>query len=294
MNLPLDSIHPNPAQPRQRFDQEALQELADSIGQLGVLQPIAVQPDGDGFMIVAGERRWRASRMAGLSEIPVVILDGTEEELFAKSVAENVARADMTIIEEAHAFQRLLDHGHDIPQIAKLVGKVTGHVTYRLALLDLDPSIQAVVNTGQIPTELAWYMASLGQARQREVLRKWANGEFPSQKAAHAYCEAAKLADSQEVIFDIQDIPEVTARQQRARTRTEGRLAAIGRAMTELTELFEKSDEELARDLGSEVAANLREQLDLLHLTVGRLRSRAVKVEQISRIGEDSLLTLDL
>lgn len=292
MNLPIGKIRPNPDQPRKRFEPAALEELASSIRELGVVQPIAVREDGDGYLIIAGERRWRAAQEVGLSEIPAVVLDVDDsEELFVRSVAENVNRADMTVIEEADAYQRMVDQGHSVERIAKMLGKRPQDIRWKLDLAALDPAIRAVVATGQIPRDLAWYLAQVSPTRQREVVRKWSDGEFPTQQAAHAYCEAVKLTDSQEFMFEIEQIPEVTKRQQRARLGTRNRLEALGRAMILLDEIFEKEDERMALDLGSD-AANLREQMELLHQLVGRLRRRAIKVEQLHNagIGQSSLL----
>lgn len=293
MKLPISSIHPNPDQPRKRFDQEALTELADSIRELGVLQPIAVRDEGGGtYLLIAGERRWRAAQEAGLDEIPVVVLEGQDDEiLFVRSVAENVNRADMTIVEEVDAYARLADLGYTAERIGKLLGKSPHIITWKLGMRTLDPGVRAVAATGQLPADLVWHLAQLGETRQREVVRKWGNGDFESQKAAQAYCEAVQLADSQEVIFAIEEIPVVTKRQERARRQTSSKLESIGRAMVLLEEIFEKDDQEMAVDLGPD-AARLREQLDGLHRMIGRLKTRAVKVEQMvnAGVGQSQLL----
>lgn len=291
MNLPLDQIRPNPDQPRKRFDAADLEELAGSIRELGVLQPIAVQKADDHYVIIAGERRWRASQMAGLTEIPVVLLDGSEEELFVRSIAENVNRADMTIMEEVDAYARLADIGYTAEQIGKLLGKSPHLITWKLGMRNLDPSVRAVAATGTLPADLIWHLAQVSETRQREVVRKWGAGEFESQKAAQAYCEAANLADSQEFIFSIEEIPEVTAKQERARKATRDRLAMIGRTMTQLDEIFRDSNEELAHKLGPD-AENLRVQVEELHKLLGRYKTRAVKVEQMvnAGVGQTALL----
>lgn len=182
-----------------------------------MVSPIAVRPADEGFIIVAGERRWRAAQAAGLTEIPAVVLQGNEEEMFVKSVAENVNRADMTVIEEADSYQRMTDLGWSVEKIARSLGKRVQDIRWKLDLAGLDPAVRGVVATGQIPPDLAWHLSQVSGTRQREVIRKWGAGEFENQKAAHAYCEAVKLADSQEFIFEIESIPEVSKRQERAR-----------------------------------------------------------------------------
>ena len=110
MNLRLSSVEPNKDQPREKFDQEALAELADSIREHGVLQPIVVRPmPGGVYQIVAGERRWRASRMAGLSEIPAVVVEAQDDKVMELALIENLQREDLTIIEEALGYRALME-----------------------------------------------------------------------------------------------------------------------------------------------------------------------------------------
>ena len=106
--LPINKIEPNRAQPRTRFDEDALQELADSIKQYGVIEPIVVQKRDNFFEIIAGERRWRAARMAGLKEVPVVVKEYSENEIFTIALIENIQRQDLNPIEEAVAYQKLI------------------------------------------------------------------------------------------------------------------------------------------------------------------------------------------
>ena len=151
-------IKPNPNQPRAYFDEEALDELAQSIGQRGVLQPILVRPEGDGFQIIAGERRWRAAQRAQLHKIPAIVRDGVDEGTTAElALIENVQREDLNAIEEAEAYRQLIDrHGHGQDEVGKLVHKSRSHVANLLRLLELPESVKQSLLKGDI---------SMGHAR---------------------------------------------------------------------------------------------------------------------------------
>ena len=123
--LPLQKVEPNPDQPRRTFDEEELQALADSIAAHGILQPLAVRASGDGFyQIIAGERRWRAARMAGLSEVPVVVLEADDRTVMELALVENLQRQDLNPMEEAEGYQRLMkEYGLTQEEAAARVGK---------------------------------------------------------------------------------------------------------------------------------------------------------------------------
>jgi ParB family transcriptional regulator, chromosome partitioning protein len=155
--IPVASIMPHPRQPRRHFDEAALAELAGSIAQRGLIQPIIVRPHGAGFQIVAGERRWRAAQRAQLHEIPVIIRDFDEAELLEVALVENIQREDLNAIEEAEAYQRLItDFGHSQEALGKLVHKSRSHVANLVRLLDLPPSVREAVADGRL---------SMGHAR---------------------------------------------------------------------------------------------------------------------------------
>jgi ParB family chromosome partitioning protein len=156
--LPIASISPNPNQPRRMFDEVAMSELADSIRVKGVLQPILVRPVGENrYEIVAGERRWRATQMAGLHEIPVVIRSFSDIDGFEAAIIENVQRTDLNPIEEAQGYQRLIsDFGHTQEMVASVTGKARSHVANLLRLLDLPEDVQTLVKMG---------LLSLGHAK---------------------------------------------------------------------------------------------------------------------------------
>lgn len=144
--IKIDEIEPNRSQPRQNFDEEALQELADSIKLHGIIQPLIVQKNNDYYQIIAGERRWRAARLAGLNEIPVIIKDYSPMESIEIALIENIQREDLNPIEEATAFQKLIDDfGLKQEEAAEKVSKSRTAVTNALRLLKLDDRVKQMI-----------------------------------------------------------------------------------------------------------------------------------------------------
>jgi ParB family chromosome partitioning protein len=147
----VTAIRPNPYQPRRSFEPAALEELAASIRAHGLLQPLLVSPDGDGYLLVAGERRWRASQLAGLERVPVVVRAVAPREMLALAVIENVQRADLNALEAAEAYQQLTqEFGLSQAEVADLVGKSRVAVSNTLRLLGLAPDVRALVAAGRL------------------------------------------------------------------------------------------------------------------------------------------------
>jgi ParB family chromosome partitioning protein len=146
VELSLDELRPNPYQPRKKFDEEALNELADSIKEHGVFQPIIVKKSIKGYEIVAGERRYRASKKLGLEKIPAIIKDFTDDEMMQISLLENLQRENLTSIEEAKAYKAIIDASNlTQDELAKKVGKSRSYITNILGLLTLPTSIQNLI-----------------------------------------------------------------------------------------------------------------------------------------------------
>ena len=152
MELSINDLEPNRTQPRQSFDDGAMTELADSIAQHGVLQPILVRPLlSGGYQIVAGERRWRASRMAGLTTVPAVIRDLTDSEVMQLALIENLQREDLKPLEEANGYKMLMDNFEFTQEeIAKTVGKSRPAITNALRLLNLPEDMQNMLERGEM------------------------------------------------------------------------------------------------------------------------------------------------
>lgn len=162
-SLKLTEIEPNKEQPRKDFDDAALAELADSIQEHGVLQPLLVRPMVNGrYQIVAGERRWRASRMVGLAEVPVVIREMTDTEAMELALIENLQRKDLNIIEEALGYKTLMEtYGFTQEKVAQRVGKSRPVIANALRLLSLPPKVEKMVRDGQISAGHARALLSL-------------------------------------------------------------------------------------------------------------------------------------
>lgn len=152
-NISLDSVEPNPQQPRIHFDEEAMQSLAASIGEVGVLQPVVVRSDADGYLLIAGERRCRAARMAGLETIPAIIKEDDVDDTtsLAEALIENVQREDLSPLEEAAGYQALMEEfGMTHEAVAEKVGKSRSAITNTLRLLQLPTAIQGMVGRGEL------------------------------------------------------------------------------------------------------------------------------------------------
>lgn len=149
--LPLSEITPNKGQPRKSFDEDELAELADSIKQNGVLQPLLVRRKGDTYEIVAGERRYQAARIAGLKEVPVVIRDVSDDEIFKLALIENLQRSDLSPLEEASGYRQLIkEKGLTQDELAKILSKSRSTITNTLRLLDLPEEVQQLVEEGRL------------------------------------------------------------------------------------------------------------------------------------------------
>ena len=152
--VPIEHLHPNRFQPRRDFAPDTLQALADSIAAKGILQPILVRRHSERpseFEIVAGERRWRAAQMAKIHEIPVVIREFTDAQALEAAIIENVQRQDLSPIEEAHGYQRLMtEFSHTQEQLARALGKSRSHIANTVRLLSLPEEVQAMVGRGEI------------------------------------------------------------------------------------------------------------------------------------------------
>ena len=176
--LRVSELEPNRDQPRKQFSDEAIQTLADSIQQYGMIQPILVRPLGLNYQIVAGERRWRAARMLGMDEVPVVIRELTDEETMAVALIENLQREDLNPIEEALGYRELMDK-HEMTQdmVAKRVGKSRPAVANALRLLNLPQEAVGLVRSGELTSGAARALLALeDEAEQIELAKKAAKG----------------------------------------------------------------------------------------------------------------------
>ena len=168
LSLRLSDVEPDPGQPRQRFDEQAMQSLAESIRQNGVITPIIVRRTGETYRIIAGERRWRASRLAELSEIPAIVLDVDETQAYGLTLIENLQREDLNPIEEAEGFHKLMQQfGLTQNEVSEKVGKSRPAVANALRLLALPGEVQADVRDGELS---AGHARALAAVEDKKVL----------------------------------------------------------------------------------------------------------------------------
>lgn len=151
VELKINDVNPNDDQPRKRFEEESLQELAASIQENGVIQPIIVVRKGSGYRIVAGERRWRASRLAGLTVIPAIVRDLTDLQTMEQALIENIQRQDLNPLEEAYAMDRLMkEHGLTQEELSKKLGKSRPAIANTVRLITIEASLQEYIRSGEL------------------------------------------------------------------------------------------------------------------------------------------------
>ena len=171
VEIPIEDIYPNANQPRTHFDEKALQELAESIKVLGIIQPITVRKDGAKFEIISGERRYRASKMAGLKEIPAYVRLVNDQELLEMALVENIQREDLDAIEVALTYQRLLEEiGLTQEALSQRVGKERSTITNSIRLLKLSPDVQQAIRNGDISAGHGRAILSLENPEHQQVL----------------------------------------------------------------------------------------------------------------------------
>lgn len=190
-SLPLREIEPDPEQPRKTFDETALAELSQSIAENGLLQPIAVRPKkaGPGYIIIAGERRWRAARMAGLDEVPVLVKEVTDEQAAALALIENLQREDLDPIEEAEGCQQLMDkYGLTQEVAAKRLGKSRSALANTLRLLALPDPVREQVRTGKLSTGHAKALLGLPDASLIEAAAEQVEAKGMNVRQTEALC----------------------------------------------------------------------------------------------------------
>lgn len=250
--IPVESIRPNPDQPRRRFDDGALEELAASMKEVGILQPVVVSEteSQSEYQLIAGERRWRAAKRAGLAEIPAVVREATGGSTLVEALVENVQRQDLTAIEEAHAFQHLLEnYGMTQEQVADRVGKSRPTISNTLRLLQLPIAVQDLVDGGEL---------SAGHARALVGVDDAAYATHLANKAVGEGWSVRQIEDAVRTRRDIEQGPAPRVRVLRP---------------VEIIEL----EKRLSERLGTAVKINYRNEK-------GRLEIRFGTVEELERL----------
>jgi ParB family chromosome partitioning protein len=225
--LPLDQIDPNPDQPRKEFDEAALRELADSIIAEGLMQPITVTPRRGRYMIVAGERRWRAHKLAGLATIRAQVQELDDAAVMVQALIENAVRRDVNPLEEAVAYQRCLDLGVTTEDLARRLGiRQVWRIDERLCLLRLRPEYQDLLRKRQIGNSEAYELAQLSPSGQDRLFARIRAGEcrtFNELRAA-----SLEIRESERVVdMFAQDADKLTESERRAARSLESRFAQV-------------------------------------------------------------------
>ncbi|MBM4275379.1 MAG: ParB/RepB/Spo0J family partition protein [Deltaproteobacteria bacterium] len=216
----LSLIYPNPDQPRKFFPREALEELALSIKEQGLIEPLVAVARGEKFMLIAGERRWRACQMAGLTTVPVRIIEANERQITEMALVENLQRQDLTPLEEARAFKEMMDNGYSREELARKLGfKQVWRVDERLSLLNLTPRYQEALTLGLISPSQAFEISRLKDPGDQEVVfRKVRAGDLPSYNHLRRFVNVMVEAKKDRALFALpkkQDL-EVVARWEKA------------------------------------------------------------------------------
>ena len=250
----LTKVEPSREQPRKQFDADALQELAESIKQFGVLQPLLVQKKEDYYEIIAGERRWRASKLAGLKEVPVIVKDFTEQEAVEISLIENIQRDDLNPIEEAMAYKRLMEEFHlKQDAIAERVSKSRTAVTNSMRLLKLDDRVQQM---------LIDEMISTGHARALLALE---SKDAQAEAAVKVFDEKLSVRETERLVKEL--LNPVQKKEEKPKNQAE-----------EL--VYKNLEEKIKQIIGSKVAINRRTD------NKGKIEIEYYSQEELERIVE--------
>lgn len=250
----LTKVEPSREQPRKQFDADALQELAESIKQFGVLQPLLVQKKEDYYEIIAGERRWRASKLAGLKEVPVIVKEFTEQEAVEISLIENIQREDLNPIEEAMAYKRLMEEFHlKQDAIAERVSKSRTAVTNSMRLLKLDDRVQQM---------LIDEMISTGHAR---VLLALESKDAQAEAAVKVFDEKLSVRETERLVKEL--LNPVQKKEEKPKNQAE-----------EL--VYKNLEEKIKQIIGSKVAINRRTD------NKGKIEIEYYSQEELERIVE--------
>ncbi|HET6944278.1 MAG TPA: ParB/RepB/Spo0J family partition protein [Gaiellaceae bacterium] len=250
LELPVDAIHPNPKQPRKRFDGEAGSGLAESVKRQGVIQPLLVRPRAaGGFELIAGERRWRAAREAGRPTVPAVVREADDRDTLVLGLIENVAREQLTPVEEARAYAALLDEfGLPLGEVADRVGRSKPSVSNRIRLLDLPDDVLGMLERGQLSEGHARAVLAVpdhdGRRRlAREIVQKGMSVRAAEQRAKWAGAKQRPRVRAAPVD------PQLASRVRDALQRITGFHAKVGRGRVEVTFADEHELAELAEAL---------------------------------------------
>ena len=266
--LKISSIEPRRDQPRKTFERESLEQLAESIQKYGVLQPIIVRPNqliDDTYEIIAGERRWRAAKLAGIDEIPAVVLDGDDLKIAQVSIIENIQREDLNAVEEALAYQALMDRfGLTQDQVSKQVGKSRSAVANLLRLLDLPESVLEMLKNDEISAGHARALLGLNEEAHVEALaQKIVEKELSVRevesavKKLNAVPDKVEIEDPDEVNATVLSRIHLRELEKRSRETLGRKVKIVNTSKKRVVEITFDSDEDLETLLQSVCGADI-------------------------------------
>ena len=264
----INLIEPNKEQPRQYFDEQALQELADSIKQIGIIQPIVVQKKDKYYVIIAGERRWRAAKIAGLKEIPVIVKDYTEKEIMEIALIENIQRENLNPIEEAKAYQKLIrEFSLKQDEVAERVAKSRVTITNMMRLLKLDDRVQDMIVEEMLTTGHARALLSIGKS------------ELQYQLANQIYEENLSVRETEKLVKKVlADLDNENAEE--IETQIED--------TTQLDEIYKSMEENIKDLMGTKVSikrkANNRGKIEIEYFSFDELERLYDMIRHIKKI----------
>lgn len=206
----INQIDPSPYQPRKEFDEEALKALAESIKEKGVLQPLLVRKKENGYELIAGERRLRASKLAGLTEVPVIVKEMSDKEVLEVALVENLLRENLSAIEEAEGLQRLMNEfSHTQEALSQIVGKSRSHIANTLRLLGLPLSVQNMIKEGKLSAGQARNLVGLENAEELALLIIKKDLNVRQVEELVNKLKSGKLADKKEKVAKNEDIADI-------------------------------------------------------------------------------------
>ena len=250
--VPLEDIIPNRFQPRLSFDEQGLNELAQSIKEHGIIQPLVLRKIGDKFEIIAGERRYKASYIAGLTEVPAVIINLNDNESAEVAIVENIQRKDLSPIEEAKSYKKLLDRGYlTQDQLAGRMGKTQATVSNKLRLLNLDEDVQAALLNNKISERHARSILRISdKEKQKNVLNQILNKRLNVRDTENLVSEVLKKKKKDEFIHvsnltpNTFEFPEITNNQTEKKTEETTNLDSLLNGTISLDNISLNNDEE--------------------------------------------------
>ena len=280
--IAVQAIHPDPSQPRKDFDEEALWDLRTSIFKNGLLQPISVTPNHDGFVIIAGERRWRAVQMLEWETIPVIVCTwatGATRKAKALQLVENIHRQDLNPMEVAQGYQDFLDDGYTKDEVADILGTTKNIITWQLYLLNCQDHIQHLVAKGHLGTHVGVELGKLSVNGQNQAIRRL-NGNHLTHQEQMQLCQLIYAQENNlEMFTETKLSPEQVASRKKART-------ALSRACQAVAEL-QRLENENPGTLSGAVAEKLEitgRQVDNLLAGLRKIR-RSLGQRKVAMIG---------